>query len=1626
MDIAVSISDSRSLSHSDLILRNLFVALQIGRTVHESSGGVHVERAAFRSGSAEIPLVLTIKNRQTNTVMYVRNVPMSNVLERGGLNEQWIAVYPPGDPQNLHFDSSVDPGRGCPQVCLSIAVEEDPLSGTMANAPAAFSSSGWGSSNFSPGPRLSVVEDSHDGRVEQLRRSITSLQADLKSSRESLAAGRTSPRTGLGMPQSGRNSFMPPTAGPDNGMSFLPPTRQSSQAEFPKAPVIDSAIREKELQAKRIKEHVAEMASAQRRAQDVSRSLQENLDLLAELRRQLKRAEADLVEKRNEAQKLENDRLKLAEEEAGLKQQIAERDKLFQELRDERDGIDRELSQALSEQGRQKNALEASMKNFKLQEKVTQLKSSLANHQQILREKEEAWQMQETARVSREAAEREKLAMELDQTKATLHDAKASKESNLLRLLQVQQGHVEVTTKLSTIQEEISNLQDDSSDSPVRSALADASALLEQKKSKLMEQTVHVERLEKELQENRDQLQAQSTRIADIHAEAQEHELASQRAAQQQSSLEKQLEEKARETQLALKEAEQQRSKMLAAEQESAKRKEELQSLEQEAADSRSRHARLTEDLQKMVEDRNGELRGVKQRVLDLQKDCNELEQTRSSRRIFLEDCIAALSAAQARAKDLEEELAGSEEDLAAAAREAVALEEEEVSRGVALEEARQRLAAQEEELQRLKVAADDGDSAEARIAELDATSLVIRSDVARATEAGERARAEHERLQTELKESELAHEQTKGVLQNLREEKEALDKEVKELSQARESWNQKCETGKQELERLQQASEAKIAELESTRSVLRMKQQEIDDMKAAHAKEVQTLEEEAVCLEAANAESETVSQNISLQIQELEKRRTDAAQALATSQAEKAALESEIEKARQGKELVDQEGAKAMAAVSEAMQALAGEADKQKELAQSEEEATPALHQELSAETERLQQVKDEAHAQSKELANHKLELDQLEAEQRTCLDEIRKLELEISELEERGRNGPPPHEAQENEEQCAALKKELEFLKESTAEALKEASAAVDPEVQQAVREREESLEQVSSQLIQAQAAVRGQRASEEELKEMIQKLRGQMQTSGDKLSYQVEHSKIQAETLQRLEEQKLKQEEELEVLTLALHEQDQENEELEEEVRALQSEVEAAHNGQLKDGDLDVPEWKVAEEEARFKADIAIWKERSELKRTQKTGQLDMLQQQHQTTVERLQERIASVQKEVAQCDETVRSWQEEITRRRGAGSDATALPGLVVSQRPLPMNHQRRKAFLVGVNYTSSHAPLKGCVNDVWNIQCLLRYTLQYSSDQIKVLVDSAYGRPRPDRAPTKANILAGLQWLVADAQPRDHLLFFFSGYGAQHARSPGSDKCEGYLVPLDFAEDLPGNFFEEVARSLAESSGPAEASFDPKAAAGGEDRGNAALDESSRAVAAARAARGNTEAGYRLLSLLEVRDFFCQLPKGCNASVCFDCCYSVLPGVGPRSNCPATFARVQRGKVEYEKLRDFISRPRFLELPTLPVQHTPGHLPRNNSFPACTLHCYSGCRLKEWCAEFPIEGTVQGAFSWAFIKALAQGHFHCGLQQLQQLIVQLVRSLQAQFRGVEQLPVVQCSEAASLQDVVLCT
>jgi len=108
--------------------------------------------------------------------------------------------------------------------------------------------------------------------------------------------------------------------------------------------------------------------------------------------------------------------------------------------------------------------------------------------------------------------------------------------------------------------------------------------------------------------------------------------------------------------------------------------------------------------------------------------------------------------------------------------------------------------------------------------------------------------------------------------------------------------------------------------------------------------------------------------------------------------------------------------------------------------------------------------------------------------------------------------------------------------------------------------------------------------------------------------------------------------------------------------------------------------------------------------------------------------------------------------------------------------------RRKALFVGINYFGQQSELKGCINDVKNIQTFLMEN--YKIDEVLVLTDDQ--TKDPSKMPTRANILAGFEWLRKDAKAGDSLIFHYSGHGGlvkdtKHNHETGFDEV---IFPYD--------------------------------------------------------------------------------------------------------------------------------------------------------------------------------------------------------------------------------------------------
>ncbi|XP_051146603.1 metacaspase-3-like isoform X2 [Andrographis paniculata] len=137
--------------------------------------------------------------------------------------------------------------------------------------------------------------------------------------------------------------------------------------------------------------------------------------------------------------------------------------------------------------------------------------------------------------------------------------------------------------------------------------------------------------------------------------------------------------------------------------------------------------------------------------------------------------------------------------------------------------------------------------------------------------------------------------------------------------------------------------------------------------------------------------------------------------------------------------------------------------------------------------------------------------------------------------------------------------------------------------------------------------------------------------------------------------------------------------------------------------------------------------------------------------------------------------------------------TSSPRITPSD-PSPRGNKR--AFLCAVTYKKQKYELKGTAQDVKNIQDLLLTNLGFPPESILVLAEDDFNLP-----PTKANIEEGFRWLMKGVQPKDLLVFYFSGHGLRQ-RDFVRDEVDGFdetICPLDFQTNgnIVDNYINKV-------------------------------------------------------------------------------------------------------------------------------------------------------------------------------------------------------------------------------------
>ena len=109
---------------------------------------------------------------------------------------------------------------------------------------------------------------------------------------------------------------------------------------------------------------------------------------------------------------------------------------------------------------------------------------------------------------------------------------------------------------------------------------------------------------------------------------------------------------------------------------------------------------------------------------------------------------------------------------------------------------------------------------------------------------------------------------------------------------------------------------------------------------------------------------------------------------------------------------------------------------------------------------------------------------------------------------------------------------------------------------------------------------------------------------------------------------------------------------------------------------------------------------------------------------------------------------------------------------------------KKALLIGINYI--HCPdvdLRGCIDDVVNMQSMLLTHYGYTAENITILRDDTTD---PALMPTRANMLAAMRTLFLHSELLSEVWFHYSGHGSQIHMNGSTTALDSVIVPVDYA------------------------------------------------------------------------------------------------------------------------------------------------------------------------------------------------------------------------------------------------
>lgn len=109
--------------------------------------------------------------------------------------------------------------------------------------------------------------------------------------------------------------------------------------------------------------------------------------------------------------------------------------------------------------------------------------------------------------------------------------------------------------------------------------------------------------------------------------------------------------------------------------------------------------------------------------------------------------------------------------------------------------------------------------------------------------------------------------------------------------------------------------------------------------------------------------------------------------------------------------------------------------------------------------------------------------------------------------------------------------------------------------------------------------------------------------------------------------------------------------------------------------------------------------------------------------------------------------------------------------------------RKKALIIGINYTGTENELNGCINDAMNVREFLVNDRGFSdsSQDMVIMTDDPENQDTPFW-PNGENLLAAFKWLTSYNEPGDILWLSYSGHGGMYQRM---------IVPADLGNLCPG-------------------------------------------------------------------------------------------------------------------------------------------------------------------------------------------------------------------------------------------